>query len=199
MRVGPNSFSTESHCVCVCACVPPTFHNLSTPIWKMQVRLSQEITLFTLLSSFYPPPPPPSLLLFSLSLHSSPGWEHPAPSPLTLWSSSFVQGPFTSSGLSTFCQRCWHWPSVLFCHRATKNHLSTWTYSSCIIIHTSLTQSFTLCFTHTNTQIFTYSTHFTLSFSQFSSLPLTQSNSLSLSLWLTLSTQRRTGAGSIHN
>ena len=41
------------------------------------------------------------------------------PARLTLWSSSFVHGPFTSSGLRTFCQRCWHWPSVLVCQRET--------------------------------------------------------------------------------
>mmetsp|Transcript_138076 Transcript_138076/g.335613 ORF Transcript_138076/g.335613 Transcript_138076/m.335613 type:complete len:222 (+) Transcript_138076:222-887(+) len=39
-----------------------------------------------------------------------------APSALTssmiLSSSSFVHGPFTSSGLRTFCQRCRHWTSV---------------------------------------------------------------------------------------
>lgn len=32
----------------------------------------------------------------------------------TVWSSSLVQGPFTSSGLRTFCQRCSHWTSDLF-------------------------------------------------------------------------------------
>lgn len=43
------------------------------------------------------------------------------PAPLTFWSSSLVQGPFTSSGLSTFCQRCWHWPSVLPWNTATQS------------------------------------------------------------------------------
>ncbi len=38
----------------------------------------------------------------------------------TVWNheqqTSLVQGPFMSSGLSTFCQRCWHWTS----ERSTK-------------------------------------------------------------------------------
>lgn len=56
-----------------------------------------------------------SLLFTSLSVHN-----RKLPAPLTFWSSSLVQGPFTSSGLSTFCQRCWHWPSVLPWNTATQ-------------------------------------------------------------------------------
>lgn len=33
---------------------------------------------------------------------------------LTLWSSSLVHGPLMSSGLRTFCHRCWHCTSVRF-------------------------------------------------------------------------------------
>lgn len=33
---------------------------------------------------------------------------------ITLWSSSFVQGPLINSGLRTFCHRCWHWKSERF-------------------------------------------------------------------------------------
>lgn len=55
-------------------------------------------------------------LYCSLSVHI-----RKLPAHLTFWSSSLVQGPFTSSGLSTFCQRCWHWPSVLPCNTATQN------------------------------------------------------------------------------
>lgn len=53
------------------------------------------------------------------------------PSPLTFWSSSFVHGPFTSSGFSTFCQRCWHWPSVLPCDgdgNKNTHHAPLWQY-----------------------------------------------------------------------
>lgn len=57
-----------------------------------------------------------TIFTLSLSVHN-----RKLPSPLTFWSSSLVQGPFTSSGLSTFCQRCWHWPSVLPWNTATQS------------------------------------------------------------------------------
>lgn len=44
----------------------------------------------------------------------------PSPTPNTTWHqfpgvvlTSLVQGPFTSSGLTTLCHRCWHWTSFL--------------------------------------------------------------------------------------
>lgn len=63
------------------------------------------------------------VLLVSFTIFTLPLSVHKRklPAPLTFWSSSLVQGPFTSSGLSTFCQRCWHWPSVLPWNTATQS------------------------------------------------------------------------------
>lgn len=83
--------------------ITPTVKNMLDVLLVWNCVLSLLSLLFT-------------IFMLSLSVHN-----RKLPALLTFWSSSLVQGPFTSSGLSTFCQRCWHWPSVLPWNTATQS------------------------------------------------------------------------------